>query len=107
MVPRQSRRERIFNEKFADPTYHGALQVRHNSTLAGAFYGRATTTSLYATAMHISAASLERYSIGSIENTGQVAAIEAHLGICAWCAGYAVGAQNHVYLMRAAAIVNQ
>ncbi len=29
--------DRIFNEKFADPTYYGALQVRHNSTLAHSF----------------------------------------------------------------------
>lgn len=28
--------ERIFQEKFADPAYYGALQLRHNSALAGA-----------------------------------------------------------------------
>jgi len=30
-----ARWERIFNEKFADPTYYGPLTVRHNSCLAG------------------------------------------------------------------------
>jgi len=29
-----ARWDRIFNEKFADPTYYGKLTVRHNSTLA-------------------------------------------------------------------------
>lgn len=29
-----ARWERIFNEKFADPTYYGTLNVRHSSTLA-------------------------------------------------------------------------
>jgi len=28
--------ERIFNEKFADPTYYPRFHIRHNSTLAGA-----------------------------------------------------------------------
>jgi hypothetical protein len=32
-----ARWERIFNEKFCDPTYYGPLQVRRNSTLATAF----------------------------------------------------------------------
>jgi hypothetical protein len=31
-----ARWDRIFNEKFADPTYYGTLSVRHGSTLAGA-----------------------------------------------------------------------
>jgi|SRR5579862_1405226 len=32
-----ARWERIFNEKFADPTYYGPLKIRHNSSLAGGF----------------------------------------------------------------------
>jgi hypothetical protein len=31
-----ARWDRIFDEKFNDPTYYGALNVRHSSTLAGA-----------------------------------------------------------------------
>ena len=31
-----ARWERIFNEKFLDPTYYGRLTVRHSSTLAEA-----------------------------------------------------------------------
>lgn len=31
-----ARWERVFNEKFADPTYYSSAQVRHNSSLAGA-----------------------------------------------------------------------
>lgn len=31
-----ARWERVFNEKFLDPTYYGRLTVRHSSTLAGA-----------------------------------------------------------------------
>lgn len=30
-----ARWERIFSEKFADPTYYGGVSVRHNSSLAG------------------------------------------------------------------------
>ena len=30
-----ARWDRIFNEKFADPTYYGSLTVRHSSALAG------------------------------------------------------------------------
>jgi len=30
-----ARWDRIFNEKFADPTYYAGLRVRQNSTLAG------------------------------------------------------------------------
>jgi hypothetical protein len=30
-----ARWERIFNQKFADPTYYNSQQVRHNSSLAG------------------------------------------------------------------------
>jgi|SRR5579862_1492175 len=32
-----ARWERIFNEKFADPSYYGPLKIRHNSSLAGGF----------------------------------------------------------------------
>jgi hypothetical protein len=31
-----ARWERIFNDKFNDPSYYGGLNVRHSSTLAGA-----------------------------------------------------------------------
>ena len=30
-----ARWERIFNERFADPTYYGGISIRHNSSLAG------------------------------------------------------------------------
>ena len=32
-----ARWERIFNEKFADPSYYGGISVRHHSSLAGFF----------------------------------------------------------------------
>lgn len=32
-----ARWDRIFAEKFDDPTYYGTLKVRHNSSLAGGF----------------------------------------------------------------------
>ena len=31
-----ARWERVFEEKFADPTYYGSIKIRHNSTLADA-----------------------------------------------------------------------
>lgn len=31
-----ARWERVFEEKFADPTYYGSIRIRHNSTLADA-----------------------------------------------------------------------
>jgi hypothetical protein len=36
VVPGERPLDRIFNEKYADPTYYSGLMLRHSSTLAAA-----------------------------------------------------------------------
>ena len=53
---------------------------------------------------HIDEHEIERYYLGMVKDEAELAAMEAHLLACAWCAGRADEAQDYVDAMRGAAL---